>query len=76
MKNVVSALAAAILAAGCAASPETSVEPTPRAARAEAPTGSNIPRKNRNPAEEGVRTVSPEELERLRGTGNAGRVGN
>jgi hypothetical protein len=59
------ALAAATLAAGCA-STESSTEPSAERARGEYTTGSNIPRKSRGGAGDGVQTMDAEALERAR----------
>lgn len=59
MKKLVAPVAIVLLAAGCATDPSSSTEPmTDKEYR----TGSNIPERDRA----GVRTVSPEEIERQR----------
>jgi hypothetical protein len=71
MKKILfSALAAAILATGCAAT-ETSTEPAAERSSREYTTGSNIPRKSRGGAGDGVTTVDAESFERARNAGPA-----
>ena len=67
MKSI-TALACALLAAGCALDPTTASAP---AGEKEYRTGSNIPARTR----EGVQTASPEDVERARAAaiGNMGR---
>ena len=67
MKKNLACVAAALLLGGCA-SPEATTIPESPTTR-EYPTGSNIPRKNRDPKAEGVSVYSPEELERLQNRG-------
>ena len=64
-------LAAALLLAGACAAPDATTRTAESPSEREYPTGSNIPRKNRDLKAEGVSVHTREDLERIQ---NMGRV--
>lgn len=67
MRKAVATAAVSALLSGCASPDSVSTAESPSVR--EYPTGSNIPRKNRDPKSEGISVHSREDLERLQGSG-------
>lgn len=67
MRVAIATVFVCALLAGCASPDAVSTAESPSVR--EYPTGSNIPRKNRDPKAEGITVHSREDLERLQGSG-------
>ena len=73
MRITIAPILAAALFVGCASPDSTTVSESPSVR--EYPTGSSIPRKDRNPQAEGIRVHTREDLERIQNSGSGNTPG-
>jgi hypothetical protein len=75
MSRVLICALAALAVGGCATPVAVSQEGASKSVRAERGTGTNIARRNRDAASEGIRGMSAEDVERLKRTGGSREQG-